>query len=111
MAGQLKRYGPAYIGNSVADILTTPASGIYDVIRHIHVANVTTGPATFTRYIGGTGGTSGGTELFKLVSVAANSTFDYFTPTKMANTEYLSGLCPTGASTLTVTVDFEQFVV
>jgi hypothetical protein len=111
MAGQLKRIaGPAYMGSSVADIYTPPASTIYTVIRHIHIANVTAGAVTFTLYVGGTAGSTGGTELFKGVSIAANSYFDYYASLKMLSTDFLSGLASAGSS-LTIVVEAEQVVV
>lgn len=111
MAGTIKRIaGPAYLASSVADIYTPPASTIYTVIRHIHVANVTAGAVTFTLYVGATGGSSGGTELFKGYSVAANSAFDWYGALRMASTDFLSGLASAGTS-LTITVEGEQNVV
>jgi hypothetical protein len=111
MAGQLKRIaGPAYLASSATDIYTPAASTIYTVIRHIHIANATAGAVTFTLYVGGTGGSTGGTELFKAVSVAANSTFDYYCTLKMVSTDFLSGLASAGTS-LTITVEGEQIVV
>jgi len=111
MAGTLKRIaGPAYIAASATDIYTPPASTIYTVIRHIHIANVTAGAATFTLYIGATGGSAGGTELFKGYSVAANSSFDYYSVKKLVSTDFLSGLASAGSS-LTIVVEGEQYVV
>ncbi len=111
MAGTLKRIaGPAYLASSVADVYTPAASTIYTVIRHIHVANVTGGAVTFTLYVGGTAGSTGGTELFKGYSVAANSAFDYYCMLRMASTDFLSGLASAGTS-LTITVEGELSVV
>ena len=111
MAGQLKRIsGPAYLAASATDIYTPPASTIYTVIKHIHIANVTTSAATFTLFVGATGGSAGGTELFKLHSVAANSEFDYYCNKKMISTDFLSGLASAG-STLVIVVEGEQVVV
>lgn len=111
MAGTLKRIaGPAYLGSSVADIYTPPASTIYTVIRQIHIANVTAGAVTFTLYVGGTGGSTGGTEIAKGVSVAANSYVDLFFNLKMVSTDFLSGLASAGTS-LTIVVMGEQVVV
>jgi hypothetical protein len=111
MAGTLKRIaGPAYLANAAADIYTPPASTIYTVIRHIHVANVTVGAVTFTLYVGATGGSAGGTELFKAYSVAANSSFDFYCTLKMLSTDFLSGLA-SAATSLTITVEGEQVVV
>lgn len=112
MAGQLKVLAPvAYLGNSAANIYTPAAATIYSVIRHIHLCNVTTSAATVTLYIGATGGSAGGTELFKLLSIPANSTYDYYTTRKMLSTDFLTGLCPTGATNVTIEVEGDQVVV
>jgi hypothetical protein len=111
MAGTLKRLaGPAYLSNAAADIYTPAAATIYTVIRQIHIANVTGGAVTFTLYIGATGGSAAGTELFKAHSIAANSEFDHYCNRKMLSTDFLSGLA-SAATSLTITVDGEQYVV
>lgn len=111
MAGTLKKIsGPAYLGSSVADIYTPPAATIYTVLRQIHIANVTAGAVTYTLYVGGTAGSTGGTELAKGVSVPANSWVDIFLNLKMLSTDFLSGLASAGTS-LTITVMGEQVVV
>ena len=111
LSGQLKRIaGPAFIANAAADIYTPPASTIFTVIKHIHVANVTAGAVTFTLYVGATGGSTAGTELFKAYSVPANSSYDYYCNLKMISTDFLSGLA-SAASSLTIVVEGEQVVV
>ena len=111
LSGQLKRIsGPAYLANAAADIYTPPASTIYTVIKHIHIANATAGAVTFTLYVGATGGSAAGTELFKAYNVAANSSFDYYCVLKMLSTDFLSGLA-SAATSLTITVEGEQVVV
>ena len=114
MAGTLKRIaGPAYLANAAADIYTPPASTIYTVIRQIHVANKTGGAVTFTLYVGATGGSAAGTELFGAYSVPANSTYDWYaSPSglKMLSTDFLSGLA-SAATSLVITVMGEQNVV
>lgn len=111
MPGTIKRIaGPAFIANAAADIYTPAAATIYTVIRHIHVANVTAGAVTFTLYVGATGGSAAGTELFKGYSVAANSSFDFYCALKMVSTDFLSGLA-SAASSLTIVVEGEQYVV
>jgi hypothetical protein len=67
--------------------------------------------ATFSLYVGATGGSSGGTELFKTYTVAANSSFDWYGYLAMTSTDYLSGICETGASKLTITVEGELVAV
>lgn len=107
----LKRIaGPAYLASSVANIYTPPNSAVYTEINHIHIANVTTGAVTFTLYVGATGGSAGGTELFKARSVPANSEFDYYCALYMASTDFLSGLASAGTS-LTITVEGQYHAV
>ena len=111
MAGTLKKIaGPAYIANSATDIYTPAASTIYTVIRHIHIANVTSGAVTFSLYVGSTGGSAGGTQLFGTHSVPANSEFDYYCMMKLLSTEFLSGIA-SAANSLVIVVEGEQFVV
>lgn len=104
--GAIKRIaGPAYLANAAADIYTPPNAAVYVIINQIHIANVTAGAVTWTLYIGATGGSTGGTELGKGVSIAANSVADYyFSPgIKMISTDFLSGLA-SAATSLVITV-------
>lgn len=111
MAGTLKRIaGPAFISNAAADIYTPPASTIYTVIRHIHIANVTVGAVTFSLYVGATAGSAAGTELFKSHSIPANSEFDYYCSLRMASTDFLTGIAGS-ASSLVITVEGETATV
>jgi hypothetical protein len=106
MAGTAFRIsGPAYLANAAANIYTPPASTILIKITQIVVANKTASAATFTLYIGATGGSAGGTELLGLnVSVPANSSIPYFfSNLVMKSTDFLTGLA-SAASTLTITV-------
>lgn len=114
MAGTTKRIaGPAYIASAATDIYTPPASTIWTDIRQVHVANKTGTAATFTLYIGGTGGSAGGTEVSGLSqNVPANDYIDLFFPSglKLISTDFLSGVA-SAASTLVVTVIGSQNVV
>lgn len=111
MAGTVKRIsGPAYLANAAADIYTPAAATIYTILRHIHIANVTAGAVTFTLYIGGTGGSAAGTELFKGYSIAANSAFEHYCNWKLLSTDFLTGLA-SAATSLVITVGGEQYVV
>src|SRR3954470_17966283 len=105
MAGTPKRIaGPAYLAASATNIYTPAASTIYAIIRHIHIANVTTGAVTFSLYIGATGGSTGGTELAKNLSVPANLTWDYYGAQRMDSTDFLTGLA-SAATSLVITVE------
>ena len=113
MAGTLKLLAsPAYIANAAANIYT-PAGGsalIFDVVRHIHVANRTGGAVTFSLYVGASAGSAAGTELFGTVSVAANATLDYYCSLRLTSTTFLSGIA-SAATSLVITVEGEQGVI
>lgn len=111
MSGQLKVLASvAYLANAAANIYTPAAATIYAVIRHIHLANVTTGAVTFTLYVGATGASVGGTEIFKGVSIPANSSYDWYTSRKMLSSDFLVGLA-SASSSITIEVLGEQYVV
>lgn len=113
MAGTIKRIaGPAYMANAAANLYTPPASTIYTLIKHIHIANVTGGAITFSIFIGATGGSSGGTQLEGTYSIAANSDWDkYFNPgIMMLSTDFLTGIA-SAANSLVHTILGEQGVV
>lgn len=114
MAGTIKRtFGPLALTSTLTTNVYAGAGGsalIYDVLKHIHVANKTGSAATFTLYLGATGANAAGTELFVAQSVAANASFDYYCNLKMVSTDFLVG----GASantTLTIYAEGEQNVV
>lgn len=110
LGGQLGIVAPAYLGSSAANIYTPPASTIYRIITHIHLVNTDTVARTVSIYRGGTGGSTGGTELFKNKSIAAGETYDYYCQMKMLSTDFLSGLADS-ANKVTVTVEYEDVVV
>lgn len=104
--GVIKRIaGPAYLAASATDIYTPANAAVYTVITQISIANVTSGAVTATIYVGASGGSSGGTEIMKGYSVAANTQYDrtFYGGLKMVSTDFLSGLASAGSS-LTVTV-------
>lgn len=107
MAGTIKKIaGPAYLSNLAADIYTPPNAAVDVVIRHMHFANVTAAAKTFSLYVGATGGSAGGTELFKDFSIAANSVYDWYGALRLSSTQFLSGVA-SAASAITVTVEGE----
>ena len=113
MANTLKCLSPvAYLTNSAADIYTPPASTIETIIRHIRLVNVTGGAVTYTLYIGATGGSAGGTEIAKAISIPANGTDNIYFPAGrvMKSTDFLSGLASASTS-ITIEVNGEQKVV
>lgn len=83
---------------------------IYDIVKHIHIANKTAGAITFTMYVGATGANAAGSELFVAKNVPANDVYDFYTNMKLLSTDFIVG----GASaltSLTVTIEGEQYVV
>jgi hypothetical protein len=108
MAGTIKYIAaPAYIAAAAANIYTPANAAVDTLIRHIHIANVTGSAATFSLYVGATGGSAAGTEIFKTYSVAANSVYDWYGARRLTSTQFLSGICETGASKLTIEVEGE----
>lgn len=110
MAGAPKRLaGPAYLTGAAANIYTPPASTMYCVLRHIHFCNDDSIAHQVTIYVGATGGSAGGTELFKSFNIPAFGTYDWPCYLPMASTDFLTGLADT-ASKVTITVAGDQFV-
>ena len=105
-SGAIKKIsGPAFLAAAAADIYTPPNAAVFTVINHIHIANVTAGAVTFTLFVGATGGSAAGTQLFAAYSVAANSTYDWYSSPgmKLTSTEFLTGLA-SAATSLTISV-------
>lgn len=98
LTGQLKALGQGTLGVAVGNVFNQSSALIYTVLTHIHLANVTTTAAWFTLYIGATGGTAAGTELYKQVNIGPNAGFDYFPERKLLSTDFLTGLAQTAAS-------------
>lgn len=108
-------YGPAYLAGSVTNIYQGGGGSalIYDLISGIYLANVTSGAITVTIYLGATGGSAGGTELLKGVSIPANTTVPFYYSgrgLKLTSTQFLTGLASAGSS-VTITITGTQAVV
>lgn len=66
---------------SLAGPIGFTASQPYLLITHIRITNKTSTAATFSLWIGATGGNAAGTEFIGTgVSVAANSSYDWYSP-------------------------------
>jgi hypothetical protein len=110
--GALRRFGPAFIANAAANILSEPASGTYYKIKHIQIVNV--GDASsFSLYIGATGGSAAGTQIGGGTrAVAANTAGNtsvvdlWFDDLLQKNTEFLTGVAA-NASRLAITIEYE----
>lgn len=113
MIGTLKNIaGPAFIANAATNIYTPAAATIATILRHIHFVNVTTSAQTFSLYIGATGASVAGTEIFKDFTIPAKGTYDlYLTPGRlMLSTDFLVGIAAS-ASSVTINVMGEFYVV
>lgn len=67
-------------------------------LRHIRIINKTASAATFSLWLGATGGNVAGTEVIGSgQSIAANSAFDWYGQLPMTSTQFLVG----GAGTAT----------
>jgi len=112
MAGVIKKLaGPLALTNTYTTNVYVPASAlVYDVIRHIHVANKTAAAVTFRLYVGATGANDAGTELFFDKSVGANDVYDYYCALKLTSADYLVGGA-SAATSLTITLEGESQVV
>jgi len=111
MAGTIKRtFGPVALTVTLTtNIYNNTSALIYDVIRHIHVANKALADS-FTMYLGATGANAAGTELFFQYPVAAKQSYDYYGALKMVSTDFLVG----GSATTLTHVAYgegEQYVV
>ena len=111
MAGTVKRtFGPLALTNTLTTNVYNQGSAlIYDVIKHIHIANKTGAAAKVSLWLGATGANAAGSELFNGVSIPANSYLDYYCNLKMLSTDFLVGGSDT-ATALTITAEGEQFV-
>ncbi len=105
LSGQARRlYGPAYLTNAAANVYNQSSALLYTNIKQLHLVNVTASAATFTLYIGATGGSTGGTEIAKLINIPADAEYNmYFSNLYLASTDFLTGLA-SASSTITITV-------
>ena len=112
MAGTIKKLaGPIALTTTLTTNVYVPASAlIYDIIRHIHIANKTASQATFSLWLGATGGNAAGTELFIGYAVPANSTYDYYCMLKVTSADFLVGGSNT-ATALSIVIEGESIVV
>lgn len=107
-SNKIFRFGPIALTNTLTTNLLNPAaatggvnggsSGQYIVLRHIRIVNKTTSSATFSLWLGATGGNAAGTEVIgQALSVAANSAFDWYGALRLDTADFLVG----GASAAT----------
>lgn len=100
----IKRIGPATLGTSAADVYH-PAGP--EELRLIHVSNRTSSPAKLSLWVGATGATAAGTDLFIGRTIAAFDTFSWPFLVKMTTADFLVGQSDTAAA-LTIVVTAAQ---
>jgi len=111
-ANKTIRIGPLALTTTLTtDILNPPTltggvmpaggtgnTGTYIILRHIRISNKTGSAATFSLWLGATGGNTAGTEVIGTgQSVAANSYIDWYGMLRIDTTNFLVG----GAGTTT----------
>lgn len=83
------RLGPLAVPIAVTDILNPPVTSggvnvgtpldCFVILKHVRWVNTTAAPITFIAYLGATGGSAAGTEVFgSAKSVAANDVYDWY---------------------------------
>ena len=70
------------------------------ILQHLRITNKTTSAATFSLWLGATGANAAGTEIVGTgTPVAANSSFDYFSPgLVITSADFLVGGAGTGSA-------------
>lgn len=109
-ANKVIRFGPVALTTTLTTNIINPAvtsiagpvgftmTQPYVLIKHIRIVNKTASAATFSLYIGGTGGNVAGTEFMGTAqSVPANSFVDWYGQVRLDSTDFLVG----GAGTTT----------
>jgi hypothetical protein len=108
MPGTPGRDGPAFLAAAAANVLNPP-SGQYYVVTHIHLVNQDASARTVNMWVGATGGSADGTEVFEEKSIAANDVFDYYCRMLLNPADFLTGLA-SAASMVICTIDYEAYV-
>lgn len=106
------KFGPAALAAAAANIVNpgTVTGGVNSlsgnnlriILTHIRILNKTGVAATFSLFIGATGGSAAGTEFMgSATSVPANSAVDWYGRIPLEVADFLTGLA-SGAATLTI---------
>ena len=116
-ANKLIRVGPVALTTTLTTNILNPqtlAGGVntgtsnantYLILRHLRIVNKTGSAATFTLYIGATGGNVAGTEFMGTAqSVPANSFVDWYGALRLDTADFLVG---GSGTTLALTLEGE----
>lgn len=109
MQNKLFRFGPVALTTTLTTNLLNPptatggvnggSSAQYIVLKHIRVVNKTGSAATFSLWLGATGANAAGTEVVGIgLSVAANSSYDWYGIMRLDSTDFLVGGAGTGTA-------------
>jgi hypothetical protein len=103
--------GPLALTNTyTTNVFNDTNTNVFNVVRHIHIANKTSAAVTFRLYMGTTGANTAGTELFYDKSVPAFDYLDWYGLLRMASTDFLVGGASASTS-LTITIMGERIPV
>lgn len=111
--------GPAYMSNTATNIYTPDAAPISDVITQIHITSVVTTQQTFSLYIGGTGGSAGGTQIesgFTLGPAGSTTTpgpdYDktFYPGIPLTSTQFLTGQASTTNALVITVVGYKRII-
>jgi hypothetical protein len=102
------RFGPIALTTTLTTNLLNPptatggvnggSSAQYIILKHVRIVNKTGSAATFSLWLGATGGNAAGTEVIgQALSVAANSFHDWYGMLRLDSADFLVG----GAGTTT----------
>ena len=120
-SNKIVRFGPLALNTVVGNLINPPTvsggsgvSGVninaYLILKHIRIVNRTGTAATFSLFIGSTGGTAGGTEFIgSSAPVGANSYLDWYGMVRLDAADFITGLASAGA-TLTLQGEGEMGV-
>lgn len=107
-ANKIERFGPVALTTTLTTNILNPAAAgsgtgytptaSYIILKHIRIVNKTGSAATFSLWIGATGGNAAGTEFMGIgTSVPANSYVDWYGQLILKAADFLVG----GAGTAT----------
>lgn len=105
MTGKPFRDGPAYIADSAADLYTSPDSALIADVTQIHLVNKSASPVVATIFVGSTGGSAGGTEVYD-AEIPADSHDDVYFPGGMpiSSADFISAVAASASAVVATIV-------
>lgn len=109
-ANKLERFGPVALSATLTTNILNPAaagagavgytaSASYIILKHIRIVNKTAGAVTFSLWLGASAGNVAGTEVIgTAISIAANSSYDWYGYMLIKAADFLVGGASAGAS-------------